>query len=231
MSKNETKGGKERADVTLSSRHSKEPHSEAGIQLTHAMQAMLQPKNEEETAGMPPSLTPREQFSRLMREHHRELIVYARAIVKDHHTAQDIVQDSLVSAYRKFSTYDRDRDFGSWMRGIVRHKCVDWFRKQKRTPIPDTEIVDIELDIAAWQAAREAGKNPLFESLEECLSKLPEKLREAVDSFYLKENNGAETAEKLEISPATVRKRLERARDQLHTCLSGRIESQTQTLS
>ncbi|MDF1753443.1 MAG: sigma-70 family RNA polymerase sigma factor [Verrucomicrobiales bacterium] len=171
-----------------------------------------------------PLLTPREEFSRLMREHHRELLVYARAIVKDHHAAQDIVQDSLVSAYRKFDSYDDALDFGKWMRGIVRHKCLDWFRKRKRTPLPDTEIVDIELDIAAWQSVREDGRSELFEALEDCITQLPDKLKATVTTFYLQENNGSDTAKKLDISAANVRKRLERARDQLHLCLAGKTE-------
>ncbi|MDF1812177.1 MAG: sigma-70 family RNA polymerase sigma factor [Verrucomicrobiales bacterium] len=171
-----------------------------------------------------PLSTPREKFSRLMRENHRELLVYARAIVKDHHAAQDIVQDALVSAYRKFDSFDEQLDFGKWMRGIVRHKCLDWFRKRKRTPIPDTEIVDIELDIAAWQAAREEGKSPLFDSLEDCISLLPEKLKSTVTTFYFEENSGPETADKLEITAAAVRKRLERAREQLHNCLAGKTQ-------
>ena len=162
----------------------------------------------------------RELFSRLMREHHRELLVYARAIVKDHYAAQDIVQESLIAAYRRFSRFDESRDFGKWMRGIVRHKCIDWFRKQKRTPLPDTEMVEIELDAAAWQETRAAGKSPLFEALEDCVAKLPEKLRLAVDSFYLREKSGEETAEALQISPSTARKRLERARSHLYQCLT-----------
>ena len=105
------------------------------------------------------------------------------------------------------------------------------FEKQKRTPIPDTEIVDIELDIAAWQSAREAGSGELFDELELCLSRLPEKLKDAVTAFYLQEQSGAETAETLEISPSTVRKRLERARDQLHLCLTGKLDHNLQPLS
>lgn len=177
------------------------------------------------------SQSPREKFSLLMREHHRQLLLYARAIVKDHHAAQDIVQDALVSAYKNFESFDQDLDFGKWTRGIVRNKCLDWFRKNKRTPIPDTEIVDIELDIAAWQTAKETGKGAIFEALEDCISKLPEKLKDAVSVFYMEEMSGAETADQLKVSSATVRKRLERARDQLHTCLNGKVEPELKPLS
>jgi len=191
------------------------------------MELMVQPKKPMDspaTDASAASRTPRERFSLLMREHHRGLLVYARAIVKDHHAAQDIVQDAFVAAYRTFPTYEEDRDFGKWMRGIVQHKCLDWFRKQKRLPLPDTDLVDLELDIFAWQEARESGKASLFEALEDCLSLLPEKLRETVEAFYLHENSGEETAAKLNIPAATVRKRLERAREKLYECLTAKAQ-------
>ena len=133
--------------------------------------------------------TPREEFSRLMREHYRELLVYARAVVGDHHAGQDLVQEALVSAYRGFDRFDRNQDFGAWMRGIVKHKCLDWFRKRKRTPLPDTEFVDLEIDIAAWQRFRESegakeNQRSLFSALDHCVSLLPEGLREAVRQFF-----------------------------------------------
>jgi RNA polymerase sigma-70 factor (ECF subfamily) len=172
--------------------------------------------------------TPREEFSRLMRENYRELLVYSRAIVSDHHAGQDLAQEAFVSAYRKFATFDRSQDFGAWMRGIVKHKCLDWFRKQKRTPLPDTEMVDIEIDVAAWQQFREsepAAQNhlSLFSALEDCVSQLPERLRESVRRFYFADRCGEEAATDLGIPSATLRKRLERARTKLHECLTSKL--------
>ena len=172
--------------------------------------------------------TPREEFSRLMREHYRELLVYARAVVGDHHAGQDLVQEALVSAYRGFERFDRSQDFGAWMRGIVKHKCLDWFRKRKRMPLPDTEFVDLEIDIAAWQRFRESegakeNQRSLFSALENCVSLLPEGLREAVRQFYFAEQSGDESATALGIPPATLRKRLERARGRLQECLASKL--------
>lgn len=178
-------------------------------------------------SGLEAVETPRQEFSRLMRDHYRELLVYARAIVGDHHAGQDLVQDALVSAYRSFANFDRGQDFGAWMRGIVKHKCLDWFRKQKRVPLPDTEIVDIEIDVAAWQqfreseSAKENGQS-LFTSLADCVDRLPEKLSEAVRSFYFGDRSGEEAATDLGISAATLRKRLQRARSSLHVCLAAK---------
>ena len=61
----------------------------------------------------------------------------------------------------------------------------------------------------------------------DCIARLPEGLKDAVIEYYLQENNSRETAEKLEISPALVRKRLQRARTNLHACLTEKAEEQS----
>tara|TARA_B100000927_G_scaffold61792_1_gene48396 strand:- start:1226 stop:1441 length:216 start_codon:yes stop_codon:yes gene_type:complete len=48
-----------------------------------------------------PGLDPlvNEDFAELVRIRHRDLLIYAYALVRDDATAQDIVQDSFVAAY------------------------------------------------------------------------------------------------------------------------------------
>ncbi|MEZ5432741.1 MAG: sigma factor [Verrucomicrobiales bacterium] len=91
------------------------------------------------------------QFSQLVRLHHRELLVYARALCRDEHTARDIVQDSFVVAYDKVRAFDVTRDFGAWMRGIVRNKWREWVRSNRFVELPDVELASIDRDVAHWQ--------------------------------------------------------------------------------
>ncbi len=167
----------------------------------------------------PKTETPRQRFSALMREHHLELLVYARGIVRDHQAAQDIVQDALVTAWEKFDTFDEEKEFAAWLRGIVRNKAKDWFRKMQRDPIADIELVEMEIDLTDWQSTRAAGTG-VFEKVETCLGYLPDNLRNAVNAFYFEDRDGTDAAESIKISPANLRKRLERARGLLHDCLA-----------
>jgi DNA-directed RNA polymerase specialized sigma24 family protein len=64
-------------------------------------------------------------------------------------------------------------------------------------------------------------RNPLFLRLEECLSKLPDTLRGAVQATYYQAQNSDEAATSLGTSAASVRKRLERARSLLRQCIQG----------
>ena len=71
-------------------------------------------------------------------------------------------------------------------------------------------------DGAQWRY--KIGAN--IKSVDETGDKLPDAFAEAVQVFYYEGLSGDEAAERLEIQPATLRKRLERARAALHDCLN-----------
>lgn len=197
------------------------------IALTMPATTTSSPPADEAHAADEP-VSDRARFSALMREHHRELLVYARALTRDHHGAQDVVQDALVSAFGRFQDFDEERDFGAWMRGFVRFKAKDWFRKQGKTPqLPDGDPDDLEAAFENWQNAKHAGTGAVFEALEGCLKLLPERLGKAVKAVYFKDVAGPEAADSLGISAASLRKRLERARGQLHACITRKLQTQS----
>jgi len=183
----------------------------------------------------PPQSDPTEEgrvrFSTLMRAHHRELLVFAGAATRNREAAQDIVQDAFVSAWRKFDEFDESRDFGAWMRGIVRNKTKDWFRAQVRQPsrpgLDESDLGALESEIASWQTSRESG-TAIYEIVEGCIARLPANFRDAVRQFYFEKESGDEAASALAISPANLRKRLERARALLHECIAGKTAPLTQ---
>ena len=162
-------------------------------------------------------------FTELVERHHRELLVYARALTRDSATARDIVQEAFIVAYDKVNTFDITRDFATWMRGIVRNKWREWLRKNKRYALTDTEIAQIDADVAAWQSGKAEDESDLFEALRDCLNRLPENLSEAITACYFEGRTGDEAADHLGIAPAAVRKRLQRARVLLKECLDRKI--------
>ncbi|MGB3120918.1 MAG: sigma-70 family RNA polymerase sigma factor [Verrucomicrobiales bacterium] len=163
------------------------------------------------------------QFSQLVRLHHRELLVYARALCRDEHTARDIVQDSFVVAFDKVRAFDVTRDFGAWMRGIVRNKWREWVRSNRFVELPDVELASIDRDVAQWQESHLQGQGLVFEALALCMSLLPERLRQAIDAFYYREDRGGEAAEQLGVAPSALRKRLQRARELLRECVARKM--------
>ena len=167
--------------------------------------------------------TKQETFAALAREHHRELLVYARALTRETHQSRDIVQDSLVTAWENQDRFDVTRDFGSWLRGIIRNKWRETMRRNnKQIAIEDDVLESMEAEMLTWQELRQDGGPGVFVQLELCIGKLPEALLGAVRSFYYDGCSTDEAAETLEVGGATVRKRLERARTALRQCLENK---------
>lgn len=167
----------------------------------------------------------RTSFAILAREHHRGLLAYAKALTREDHTSRDLVQDAFVVAWRNLATFDVTRDFGSWMRGIVRNKWRESLRKNSRQVNLDDEVLEhLEADARQWQGLRDQGG--VFARLEMCLKKLPGNLAEAVKAFYYDGYSTDEAADVLSVEGATLRKRLERARGGLRECLQAAAQSE-----
>ncbi len=181
----------------------------------------------EDTPSQSASPNPRdsEGFAELVTRHHRELLVYAHALTKNSATASDIVQDSFIVAFEKINTFDVTRDFGTWMRGIVRNKWREWTRKNKRYILTDKEIGELDSDIAYWQGEKASRDSCIFDALEQCLQRLPENLKETVLAFYYEGRTGDEAAEHLGVAPAAIRKRLQRSRILLKDCVEKKLET------
>ena len=157
-------------------------------------------------------------FEVLVRQHHRRLLAYALALVAAPPVAEDLTQDALLIAYRDRDRFDPGRDFGAWVRGILRNKYREWARDHGEPTLDEASLAAVEHQHAEWDQAERTPGDALL-ALQECLGKLPEALRAAVDLFYLQRLPGAAVATRLASSEATVRKRLQRARESLAACI------------
>ena len=164
----------------------------------------------------------RDAFAELARIHHRQLLAYGTSLTGNGDLARDLVQDAFAAAYQNLGRFEISRDFGAWMRGIIRNKWRDWVKRKKVAYLATEDLERLEAEHTSWQSLGEAGANDAFAALEDCLAGLTEPLREAVDAFYIQDQSGADAADLLGTSEASLRKRLERARAQLKLCLSNK---------
>ena len=163
----------------------------------------------------------RTRFSELIRDHHQPLLAYARLLAGHPERARELVQDAFVAAWQAIGRFDVTRDFGSWLRGIVRNKWREDCRKHRReVSLGDAEMAGLEEAIRTWSALD--GQEGLLDRLADCRSKLPETLSLAVHAYYDDGHDGDGAAASLGIPPATFRKRLERARSALRLCLESK---------
>lgn len=165
-----------------------------------------------------PPVMDRSRFSELIRDHHQPLLAYARVLAGHPEKARELVQDAFVAAWQTIGRFDVTRDFGSWLRGIVRNKWREDCRKHRReVALGDPELAGLEDAIRSWSASD--GEAGLLDRLADCRAKLPATLSLAVHAYYDEDRDGDSAAHSLGIPPATFRKRLERARSALRLCL------------
>lgn len=143
-------------------------------------------------------------------------LVYARTLSGDEHTARDLAQEAFLSGWRNWSRFDITRDFGSWLRGIIRNKWREHCRKNSRASEWDEEALS-QLEATLQKVPQSA----FFDRLKDCLDQLPETLLGPVLAHYYQDLSTAEAAEKLQASEPATRKRLQRAREALKNCLTG----------
>jgi RNA polymerase sigma-70 factor (ECF subfamily) len=171
--------------------------------------------NEESAAGAVGDTA----FEVLVREHHRRLMGYALSLVRQENEAKDIVQDAFVVAVRKMAEFDAARDFGAWMRGIIRLKYLEWTRSRKEVVVDNETLESIENEHAAWDEAVADGRADAFEALGECVEKLTDAAKMAVTMFYMEHKSCSIIATVCGVTAVTVFKRLQRARDELADCV------------
>jgi RNA polymerase sigma-70 factor (ECF subfamily) len=52
--------------------------------------------------------------------------------------AEDVTQDTFLTALRRMSTYDPAQAMGPWLRAIARNRAIDLLRRRARAPEPET---------------------------------------------------------------------------------------------
>lgn len=165
-----------------------------------------------------------ELFADLVREHQVSLRVFVRSLGVESGWVDDLAQDAFVVAYREMDSYDPDRDFGKWLRGIARNLVRNEMRKQGRhRRILHESLSQHLLDLAENEKDREVDVTQLS-ALSDCVEQLPGKSRELVRSRYFEGWDATILADKFEMKAATVRQTLLRIRRQLYQCVNQRVK-------
>ncbi|PIR16248.1 MAG: RNA polymerase subunit sigma [Elusimicrobia bacterium CG11_big_fil_rev_8_21_14_0_20_64_6] len=163
------------------------------------------------------------------------LFRYALSRVRDGGSAEDLIQDTFVTALKSRDRFKGDSSELTWMTGILRNKIFEYYRRQaKETPLrPLDEESGSEQDffdgrhwsVAAaprdWggEPAKSAESAEFAAALRRCLDALTEKVAGA---FILREMEGVaadEVAGALGVPPGHLAVLLYRARMRLRSCL------------
>ncbi len=139
----------------------------------------------------------------------------ARGVLRNTGDAEDVAQEALLRAYRKFHRLrDRNR-FRAWLVRIAFRLALDRLRSGRRRELRDTLWSQPERQPPAATAEDLAVSNEFQAHLESALAELPEKLRLVLLLAAMEGHTIDEIAAMLGISTGTVKSRIFYARKQL----------------
>lgn len=162
----------------------------------------------------------REVFEILVREHADMLASYTRSLMWSPAAADDLFQETMLTAWRNLAEYDRSRPFGPWLRGIARILSLEYERKNRpHAPLTDATLLDA-LD-ARYDRLAPPGTHfrERAERLLRCIPRLPDAMREVIELMYSRGLLLRQIAESLGASEESVKKRAQRARQLLAQCV------------
>jgi len=139
----------------------------------------------------------------------------ARGVLRNSADAEDVAQEALLRAYRRFE-HLRDRNrFRAWLVRIAFRLALDRLRSAKRRELRDTLWSQPEHHPPAVNAEDLAALNEFQTHLDVALAELPKKLRLVLLLAAMEGHTIDEIASMLGISTGTVKSRIFYARRQL----------------
>jgi len=117
-----------------------------------------------------------------------------RRRVRDSATAEDVVQDVLLTLHRVRNTYDPGRPFTPWLVAITERRCIDALRRRSRVMGHETSDDGAYEAFADPWSSRELEAGHATQEVSALLSTLPPGQREAVELLKIRELSLAEAA-------------------------------------
>jgi RNA polymerase sigma-70 factor (ECF subfamily) len=137
---------------------------------------------------------------------------YARALVGDREGADDLVQDTLERAVRKFHLW-RPGDLRAWLFSIMHNVFINQLKARKISS-------DVEIDDSFAAPVPGATSTDIMD-LRRALGSLAPEQREVVLLVALEDMSYADVSRALGIPMGTVMSRLSRGRERLRKVMNG----------
>lgn len=131
-------------------------------------------------------------------------------IVKVKEDAEDIVQDSFVSAFGNLNTFNYESSFGSWLKRIVVNKSINYLRIKR---IPLVAIEDEEYVTEEPEEIRDTQLD--VKKIKEGIKSLPDGYQTIINLYLIEGYDHVEIGEILEISMSTSKSQYHRAKKRL----------------
>lgn len=162
-----------------------------------------------------------EQFVKLFTHNEQGLRAFVRSLLYSWDDVDEVMQNTGVVLWRKFSSFDQKTNFMSWACVVARFEVLAWRRDKARDRhVFDEDLVEMIAEEAAEQFETLSAER---RALDVCLTKLPENLRRVVVAAYEPGVKLNEVASQLGKTATAFYKMLNRTRASLLDCIGEQV--------
>ena len=162
---------------------------------------------------------PREQFEVAAREHAKMLSAFLHGLTGRPDLVDELLQETLVTAWRRWETFDATRPFGPWVRGIASKIVLRYRDRASRDRLRCDQSTIDRLEARFSSLENSSGFAGVLDRLETCMKALSHRVREVIELAYREDMPLAEIAQQIGSSEEAVKKRVQRGRRALADCL------------
>ena len=147
-----------------------------------------------------------DRFEILVQRYHPAMLRTAIMRIGDRQAAEDVVQDSLLAAFRGLKSYDSNYSFRTWLWAILVNESRRKYARMKKS------VATVADDAAIEGVARNPDEQSLaaeqLKRIMHLLDRLPEKQAQAIRLRFAGELKYREMAQLLDCSLATAKNRV-----------------------
>jgi len=167
-------------------------------------------------------LKKQEDFNDEIIPHMDALYNFGLRLTADPNDAEDLVQDTIVKAYRFFSSYEKGTNAKAWLFRILKNSYINNYRKKSKKPseVDYDEVASFYESIRAERTETSDLEDKMFrdlidDDLSKALNGIPEDFRTVVLLCDVEDFTYEEIANMLDVPIGTIRSRLHRGRNLL----------------
>ena len=157
-------------------------------------------------------------FRLLVDRHADRLLGFAQRMLGDRATAEDVVQDTYLSLWRKAGDWTPQARVSTWLYRVARNAALDRLRRLKPTVDPE----DVTLIDSGPAPDRRLDDAATADGVRAALDALPERQRTAIVLVHYEGLSGADASAALDISVEALESLLARGRRALRQALADR---------
>jgi RNA polymerase sigma-70 factor (ECF subfamily) len=139
----------------------------------------------------------------------------ALRIVQNSHLAEDIMQDSMITAFTKMNQWNRTATFGAWLKRIVVNNSLSHLRKNGKYDLINYDDVAYEMEQTTDEDIDIEAAGITADQVLEVLKTLKDSYREILTLSLIEGMDNDEISEILGISNGMCRTTISRAKESL----------------